>query len=199
MKRALATLVLMACDAQVDPSYAGEPLVRLHGTAIGFAIGDVADHAAIRWNTQRGSDLTAGPVTALPMEPISASEMWVLVVTDPPDEAYFAFTGESPRIAEGTLLLVREGDVVATAVGLALVYVDGVAAPDSLAAQYLGGTPAPGFRMRRVRPAAELNEAQAHFAMQCGGGEACRAPRLYDLTPATDDLATNVPFFRRRP
>jgi len=197
MKLALTALLLIACDAQVDTSYAGEPMLRLHGTAVGFSIRDVADGAAARWNTQRGSDLAAGPITALPMEPISTSELWVLVLTDPPEDAYFGFAGESPRIAEATLLLTRADEVVGAAIGLALVHVDGVVAPGSLAAQYLGGTPAPGFRMRRVRPAAELSAPQAYFAMLCGGGDACRTPRLYDLVPTTDDLATNVQFFRR--
>jgi hypothetical protein len=186
----------MACDAQVDPSYAGEPILRLHGTSIGFAAGDLADRAAALWNTQRGWDLSAGPTTELPLQPVSSSELWVALLAEPPDDAYFDFGDGSARIAEATLLLTRGDEPVASAVGVALVHVQGIVAPDSLAAQYLGGTAAPGFRLRRVRPTAELSEAQAYFARLCGGGEACRAQRLYNLAPIAEDTAANIAFYR---
>jgi hypothetical protein len=199
MRCALALLVLAACDAQVDPSYAGEPILRLHGTSIGFASGDLADRAAARWNTQRGSDLTAGPTTELPLQPVSSSELWVLLLAEPPDDAYFHFgdLGDgSARIAEATLLLTRGDEPVASAVDVALVHVDGLVEPGSLAAKYLGGTAAPGFRLRRIRPTAGLSEAQAYFAALCGGGDACRAPRLYALAPIAEDTAANIAFYR---
>jgi hypothetical protein len=196
MRCALALLVLAACDAQVDPSYAGEPILRLHGTSIGFASGDLADRAAARWNTQRGWDLAAGPMTELPLQPVSSAELWVLLLSEPPDDVYFDLGDGSARIAEATLLLTRGDEPVASAVDVALVHVQGIVEPGSLAAQYLGGTAAPGFRLRRVRPTPDLSEAQAHFAQLCGGGDACRAPRLYQLAPIAEDTAANIAFYR---
>ena len=87
------------CDAQVDGSYPGEALARVHGTAVGFRPDELADGAAIRWNTQRGADLRSGPVDALPLETTPPSGLTVLVLAPPPDEAYFAFDGEPVRIA----------------------------------------------------------------------------------------------------
>jgi hypothetical protein len=45
MKLALATLLVAACDAQVDAGYAGQPLARLSGTAAGFGVADLGDGA----------------------------------------------------------------------------------------------------------------------------------------------------------
>jgi hypothetical protein len=196
MKLALATLALLACDAQVDADYAGEPLVRLHGTAIGFAPADVADGAAVRWNPQRGSDLSAGPTVALPMEAAPPSGLSVLVLGEPPPDAYFAFDAPSPRLAEGALLLTQDGAPVGTTIDTVLVYVDGAVAAGSLAADYLGGTPAAGFHLYYVLATAEPGAAQAYLAMRCGGGDACRDPRRYRLELAPDDLATSLQFFR---
>jgi len=195
MRQVVALLFLTACDAQVDTRYAGEPLVRVRGTAIGFSPEDLADGAAVRWNPQRGTDLTVGPMTVLPMEPLPPSGLSVSVVATPPDDAYFGFDGE-PALAEGALLLTQGGTVVGTAIDMRLVFIDGEVAPDSLTAAYLGGALAPGFHLYIARPTAELTDAQAYFAMRCGGGGACRAPRLYKLVATPSDLATQVQFFR---
>jgi len=196
MKLALASLALLACDAQVDADYAGEPLVRLHGTAIGFAPADVADGAAVRWNPQRGSDLTSGPRTALPMEAAPPSGLSVLVLGEPPPDAYFAFDAPEPRIAEGALLLTRDGAPVGNTIDTVLVYVDGLVAAGSLAADYLGGTPAAGFHLYYLQATEDLGAAQDYLAMRCGGGDACRDPRRYRLDLTPDDLATSLQFFR---
>jgi hypothetical protein len=196
MRLALASLAVLACDAQVDADYAGEPLVRLHGTAIGFAPTDVADGAAVRWTTQRGSDLTAGPMTALPMEAAPPSGLSVLVLGAPPPDAYFAFDAPSPQIAEGALFLTHDGALVGITIDAVLVYVDGEVAAGSLAADYLGGTPAAGFHLYYVQATEDLGAAQAYLAMRCGGGDACRDPRRYRLELASDDLATTLQFFR---
>lgn len=196
MKLALASLALLACDAQVDGDYAGEPLVRLHGTAIGFAPADVADGAAVHWNPQRGPDLSAGPTTALPMEAVPPSGLSVLVLGEPPPDAYFAFDAPSPRIAEGTLLLTHDDARVGNTIDTVLVYVDGAVAAGSLAADYLGGTPAAGFHLYYVQATVEPGAAQAYLATRCGGGAACSDPRRYRLELAPADLATSLQFFR---
>ena len=196
MKLALAALVLVACDAQVDAGYTGEPLVRLHGTAIGFSPTDLADAALVRWNPQRGIDLSAGPTTPLPMEAAPPSGLSLLVLGEPPDDAYFAFAEPEPRIAEGLLFLTRNGTSVGGTIDAVLVYVDGEVAPGSLAADYLGDAPAPGFHLYYMMVTEELTAAQAYLAGRCGGSEACRAPRLYRLVAAPDDLATTLQFFR---
>jgi len=189
-------LLVAACDAQVDAGYAGQPLARLSGTAAGFGPEDVVDAAEVRWNAQRGADLTIGPREALPIESAPPSALRVLVLAEPPDDAYFGFDGEPARIAEGALRLTRDGDVVGEAIDDVLVYVEGEVAPGSLAAGYLGDTLAPGFHLREQRATAELTAAQAVLAARCGGGEACRVPRLYRLVATPDDLATEIVFFR---
>jgi hypothetical protein len=199
MKCALAPLLLVACDAQVDDGYAGEPLVLLHATAVGFRPGDVADRVAVRWNTQRGTDLSAGPTTPLALEPIPPSGLVIPVSADPPPDAYFSFSGEPPRIAEGMLFLTSGGEIVASTIDAVLIHVDGAVEPGSLAASYLGGTPDPGFHLAYIRPTAELTPAQAQLAMVCGGGDACRTPRLYRLVIPGGDLATELQFFRGGP
>lgn len=197
MKLASVAIVLAACDAQVDAGYPGEPVARIHGTAVGFSPEDVADGAGVRWNTQQGADLTAGPVTVLPFEATPPAGVTVLVLAAPPEDARFGFDDGSPRIAEGALFLTRGDERVGVTIDTALVFVAGEVAPGSLAARYLGGTPAPGFHICDERATAVLSEPQAYFAMRCGGGDACIQPRLYQLVPTADDLESTVPFFRR--
>ena len=200
MRCLLAVMAFAACDAQVDGGYAGEPVARVHGTAVGFSPEDVADGAGVRWNTQQGADLTAGPVTPLPLEAMPPASLTVLVLAAPPDDAYFSFGDDSPRVAEGSLFLTRDDAVtVGVTIDNALVFVDGDVQPGSLAAEYLGGTPAAGYHVYDERATAELSAPQAYFAMLCGGGDACARPRLYQLVPTAHDLETTVPFFRRDP
>jgi len=199
MKHALVVMALAACDAQVAADYPGEPVARVHGTAVGFSPDDVADGAGVRWNTQQGADLTAGPVTPLPLEATPPSGITVLVLAAPPEEAYLVFADGSPRIAEGALYLTRGDALAGVTIDTALVFVEGEVAPGSMAAQYLAGAPAPGFHLYDARATAVLSAPQAYFAMLCGGGDACTQPRLYQLVPTADDLATTVAFFRRGP
>jgi hypothetical protein len=196
MRCVLALLLLVACDAQVDSGYAGEPVALLHATAVGFRPGDFADGAAVRWNPQIGTDLSAGPTTPLPLEPIPPSELVIPVSADPPPDAYFSFAGEAPRIAEGMLFLTSGGENVASSIDVVLVHVDGSVEPGGLAATYLGGVPGRGFHLAYARATAELTPAQAYLAMVCGGGDACRTPRLYRLVIPGGDLATQLQFFR---
>ncbi|HEV7554216.1 MAG TPA: hypothetical protein VGO00_02110 [Kofleriaceae bacterium] len=195
MKLAFAALVLAACDAQVDGTYAGEPLVVLHGSAIGFSSGEVTDGAAIRWNTQVGSDLTAGPTDPLPLATRPPSDLTIGIVADPSDDVRFGFD-DGTHIAEGTLFLTDGDERVGEAIAMALVYVTGEIAPGSLAAGYLGGMPAPGYHLCDVRATAELTDAQAYFAAKCGSDDACRQSRLYRLAVTSDDLATTLQFFQ---
>ena len=131
MKHALAVMALAACDAQVAADYPGEPVARVHGTAVGFSPDDVADGAGVRWNTQQGADLTAGPVTPLPLEATPPSGITVLVLAAPPEEAYLVFADGSPRIAEGALYLTRGDALAGVTIDTALVFVEGEVAPGS--------------------------------------------------------------------
>jgi hypothetical protein len=123
----------------------------------------------------------------------------VSVLAVPPDAAYFGFAGETARIAEGALLLTRGGAIAGEAIDDVLVYVEGEVAPGGLTAGYLGDVLAPGFHLREQRATAELTPAQAALAARCGGGDACRAPRLYRLVATPADLATELVFFRQEP
>jgi hypothetical protein len=196
-----ALTLAAACDAQVAPEYSGEPLARIRGMAIGFDDGETASGAAVRWNTQRDADLTAGPLQALPLRTRPPAGVLLEVVTTPVAAGYFGFADEPARIAEGTLFLTEGEVLVGEAIDFALVHVDGEVAPGSLAAAYLGGELTPGFHLMDVRATAELTPAQAYFAARCEEGDAdsaaCRAARLYELLPMPEDLDTSLPFFAR--
>jgi hypothetical protein len=195
----LATVVLLAaCDAQVDGSYAGDAQIRLRGITVGFATDTVIDGAAARWTSQTGAQLDDGPMTRLPLE-FAPPAVVVPVVSRPPGEAMFGFAGEPARIAEATLFVTDGGAIVGEAIDVALVYVDGDVAPGSLAADYLGGGAAPGFHVFDVQATASLTRAQADLAARCGGTVACTQPRLYRLLPTTDDLAAQLQFYRGGP
>lgn len=200
MRLGLVLLAVAACDAQVPDGYAGEPVARIHGMPIGFSATDRApDGALVRWNSQRGADLAAGPTTPLPLESAPPSGVTVLLLAAPPEDAYFEFADGSPRLAEGYLVLTRDGDVVAATVGVALVFADGDVASGTMAAAYLDVAAAAGFHRFDQRATATLSAPQAYFAKLCGGGDPCNRPRLYQLAPKASDLATSVPFFRRGP
>jgi hypothetical protein len=198
MKLAVVVLLVAACDAQVDGGYAGDAYVRLRGTTVGFPAAAVVDGAAVRWTSQTGADLRAGPTLPLPLESAPPAVI-VPVVSLPPDETRFGFAGETARIAEGTLLLTDGGDITGAAVGLALVYVDGDVQPGSLAADYLGGVAVPGFHLCNVRATATLTAAQGDLAARCGATPACTEPRLYRLVASPGDLHAQLQFFRGPP
>jgi hypothetical protein len=198
VKLATALVLLAACDAQVDGSYAGDALVRLRGVAVGFPADATIDGAAVRWTAQTGAQLDAGPMQPLPLD-LAPSAVIVPIVARPPADAMFGFAGEPARIAEGTLMLTDGDAIVGVAIDFALVYVDGDVAAGSLGADYLGGTAAPGFHLCDVRATARLTDAQAYLAAQCGGTAACIDPRLYRLEPMPDDLRSELQFFRGAP
>lgn len=195
MKLAAAALLVAACDAQVDGSYAGDAYVRLRGVTVGFPARAFVDGAAVRWTVQTGADLRAGPTLALPLESAPPAVI-VPVVSLPPDEVRFGFAGEPARIAEGTVLLTDGGDITGEAIGVALVYVDGDVQPGSLAADYLGGVAASGFHLCNVRPTASLSAAQADLAARCGATAACAEPRMYRLVASAGDLHAELQFFQ---
>ncbi|HEX8114557.1 MAG TPA: hypothetical protein VF516_42800, partial [Kofleriaceae bacterium] len=92
MKLAALLLLVAACDAQVDGSYAGDAYVRLRGITVGFSADAAIDGAAVRWTSQTGAALDAGPPTPLPLE--SAPPAVILpVVSRPPEAAMFGFAG----------------------------------------------------------------------------------------------------------
>jgi hypothetical protein len=195
MKLAAALLLVAACDAQVDGTYAGEAYVRLRGVAVAFDADVAIDGAMARWTSQSGAQLDAGPTTPLPLE-WSPPALAVPVVSLPPDDARFGFAGEPARIAEATLFVTHGDKVVGEALDIALVYVDADVAAGSMAANYLGGAVASGFHLRDVRPTANLTPAQADLALRCGDTAACEQPRLYRLVPIPDDLAAELQFFQ---
>jgi hypothetical protein len=195
MKLAAALLLLAACDAQVDGSFGGDPYVRLRGVAVAFDADVMIDGAMARWTSQSGAQLDAGPTSPLPLE-WAPPALTVPVVSLPPADAMFGFTGESARIAEATLFVTHGDAIVGEAIDVALVYVEGDAVAGGLAANYLGGAAAPGFHLRDVRPTANLTPAQADLAVRCGDTAACEQPRLYRLVPVKDDLAAQLQFFQ---
>src|SRR5262249_48183973 len=134
-----------ACDAQVDPSYGGEPLVRLRGTAAGFDPGQIRS-GSIVWNRNAGIDVPSGPTVDEPIFLDFPTTITFDVLGTPPEGAFFSVDGETASLAEGYLHLDDgNGAIVGTAVDVVLVHVRGTVAPGSLTAGYLGGVRAPGF------------------------------------------------------
>lgn len=205
----LAVTCLFGCDAQVDPSYAGEPLVRLHGTAAGFDPGQL-EAARIVWNANVGVAVPSGPTVNEPIFVQFPSSLTVDILGAPPDEAFFAVEGESASLAEGYLRLVDgAGAVVGGAIDVALVYVRGEPAEGSVTAEYLGGVRAPGYHLLAWRATADLTPAQRYFSDRCvndmvtaGKLDAptaesqCVAPRRYKLIDSGADLDTSILFYR---
>lgn len=208
---------LLACEAQVDPSYPGEAMVGLRGTAVGFGADEVAGSAAIVWNSNAGPEVPSGPRSGESLQAHFPADVTVEVLSRPPEEAFFAVEGESARLAEGYIYLVRVGaarpplgaDFIGQAFDSVLMYVDGTVQPDSLTAQYLGGVLPAGYHLVDWRATAEVSDAQRYFADRCVGPlaassgltiadaqAACRLPRRYQLSPAAADLATPLVFFR---
>ncbi len=215
----LSSQSLSGCDAQVDPTYAGEASARIRGTAVGFDDGETAGSAAILWNRNDGPDVPSGPLEGEPLHVSFPSGLDIDVLGKPPAGAFFGFPDEGAAIAEGYLFLVREGvegaptvnDLVAAAVNHVVVYVEGAVEPGSMTAAYLGGVRTPGYHLLWWLPTAELTEAQGFFVSRCAdaliaAGSAtpddaaaeCREPRRYQLTDTAGDLATVVPFFRHQ-
>jgi len=198
-----------ACDPQVDPSYAGEPLVRLRGTASGFAAAEIQSGTII-WNRNAGIDVPSGPRVAEPVFLDFPATITFDVLGEPPDEAFFSVEGETASIAEGYLHLdAASGAIVGTAVDVVLVDVRGTVAPGSLTEAYLGGVRPPGFHVLGWRATFDLNEAQSYFAARCvedmvaagkldaATAEAdCGEPRRYKLIDSAGDLDTAILFYR---
>lgn len=198
-----------ACDPQVDPSYAGEPLVRLRGTAAGFEVGQIQS-GAITWNRNVGIVVPSGPTVNEPVFLEFPTTVTLDVLGAPPDGAFFSVEGETASIAEGYLHLNDEsGAIVGTAVDVVLVHVRGTVAPGSLTADYLGGVRAPGFHLLAWRATFDLTEAQSYFVARCvddmvAAGKLdpataeshCGAPRRYKLVDSADDLDTPILFYR---
>jgi hypothetical protein len=214
---AIAAATLEGCDSQVDPSYPGEAVVRLRGTAVGFGADEVAATAAIVWNSNSGPDVPSGPRTIESLRARFPADLTVEVLALPPREAFFAVEGETARVAEGYLYLVRAGaarppsgdDFIGQAFDTSLVYVEGVVQPGSLTAKYLGGVLPAGYHLMDWRATAEASEAQRYFADRCAlplaaarnlsleaAQLACRLQRRYQLSGAARDLDTGLVFYR---
>jgi hypothetical protein len=208
---------LAGCDSQVDPSYPGEAVLRLRGTAVGFAATEVAGTALIAWNSNAGPEVPSGPRTSEGLQARFPSDLTVEVLSQPPNEAFFAVEGETARIAEGYLFLVRAGassppagdDFIGEAFDSVLVYVDGTVQPSTLTASYLGGVLPAGFHLMDRRATADVSDAQQYFADRCASALsaaqnlspadaqlACKPPRRYQLSPTADDLGTSLIFYR---
>jgi len=222
MSRSLLAAILLGatlvgCEAQVDASYPGEAMVRLQGTAVGFGADEVAGSAIIVWNSNAGPEVPSGPRTIESLQAHFPASLTVEVLSRPPDEAFFAVEGETARLAEGYIYLLRAGagrapaqaDFIGQAFDSVLVYVDGTVQPDSLTAHYLGGVLPAGYHLVDWRATAQVSDAQGYFADRCAGPlaaspgftpedarTACRLPRRYQLSPAAADLATPLVFFR---
>jgi hypothetical protein len=213
---AVALATLPGCDSQVDPSYPGEAVVRLSGTAVGFGPDEVAGAAIIVWNSNSGPEVPSGPRTVESLRARFPADLTVEVLSRPPQEAFFAVDGETARVAEGYIFLVRAGasrppsgdDFIGQAFDTALVYVEGVVQPDSVTAKYLGGVLPPGYHLTDWRATADVSEAQRYFADRCAAPLAaarnlsieaaqlaCRLPRRYQLSGAAEDLDTVLVFY----
>jgi hypothetical protein len=213
----LLAAAVAACDAQVDPAFAGDPIATVRGSAAGFGLDEVDSVAAIQWNANHGPDVPSGPLSRAPLRTRPPATLTVEVLAAPPEAAFFRLDGESAEIAEGYVFLLApgsgaapgRGDFVGTALDVAVVYVSGEVQPGSLTAEYLGGVRAAGYHLLEWRATAELSAPQSQLTARCAAEMvaagtlsadaaqiACRRPRLYRLTDTPSSFDTPVTFYR---
>jgi hypothetical protein len=204
--------VAAGCDAMVDPGYAGEPLVRLQGTATS-ARSDQLSRAGVLAGALWQRTSVDGPsvFTRMPVR-IEFPRFWIDVLAEPAAGDELTIADGDPPIAEAYLHIVEPdtgaspapSDFLATDYDHALVWVSATPPASSLTAAYLGGSLSPGFHVVDRTATASPSAAQQGLIDRCvaaatdqppGAAKAsCTAQHLYQLAPSADDLDTILDF-----
>jgi len=169
----LALLALVACDAQTDPGYQGEPLVTLRGRV--ESSGQLPPlNAAMLW--QRGPPPGTDEqefATLAPVTPGFPATFILRLYRPPPEEAFRTLTAGAPRWARANAAAVPYGVAPAQVGALPAAYgtsytfdaqhwvmfVDSDVPPNTLTEWWLGGALGAGYHLVRVLPLAACPNA----------------------------------------
>ncbi|WP_437752579.1 hypothetical protein [Sorangium sp. So ce1389] len=171
-----SSLLLLACDAQVDPEYRGEPLATIQGAIVDSGGVDTSDlyTAILNYNflIDDFSRIDSAPVVGS-----FPAEFRIDLSVPPPAEVLNDFTlgGSRPsesRFSTGYIAVLHEGmdpnvDPGAVA-GLAeehmLVYVETDVQPGTQSERFLGGALTAGYHLMKWRP---MTDAELQDQEEC--------------------------------
>ena len=160
----LALGALVACDAQTDPGYQGEPLVTLHGQV--ESTGQLPPlEAAMLW--QRGPPPGTDDQELATKAPVTSGFPATFVLrlyTPPPDAAFRTLAAGAPRWARANAAAVPQGVAAPQVPSLPTVfgasytydaahwvmYLETDVSQDSLTEWWLGGALGSGYHLIRV-------------------------------------------------
>ena len=195
MRRALLCWLLAGCDPVADRGYVGEPMFTLVGTFVSTGQVSVGG-LALMWQDSGGAGGPGVATTTVPVEIEFPSTFRVSVPLPPPAIVRFAFDDSDVELAEAYVFVVEDPDAMRPIPhgldrGHALVYASADVAPDTQAADYLGGPVTAGYHLRRFAANAEPAGAQRTMIDRCvasgASAVACGARRAYQLAAASDD------------
>lgn len=170
--RSLACLIplfVFACDGQKDDSYAGDALASISGTIVKDPSSNAEPgvKVALHWtNFVKDGDTSS----SMSVETSGAfpARFTLDVVQPPPADALNDFTRggtvpEETRVGTAMIIAVRpdaptkirDKDLVGIAERFVVAYADSDVKPGTQAAALLSGTPAKGYHLMKVVPAAE--------------------------------------------
>ena len=160
----IALLGLLACDAQTDPGYQGEPLVTLRGQVESSSALPPLE-AAILW--QRGPPPGTEDQELATLAPVTSgfpAGFTLRLYTPPPEAAFQTLAPGAPRFARANAAAVPYGVSAAQVATLPavypasytfdaehwVVYVESDVPANSLTEWWLGGALAKGYHLVRV-------------------------------------------------
>ena len=195
-----ASFLLVACDAQVDPEYRGEPLATIEGAIVDEGGVDTSDlyTAILNYNflVNDFSHIDSAPVIGT-----FPAEFRIDLSVPPPAEVLNDFTlgGARPsesRFSTGYIVVLHEGmdpnvDPAAIA-GLAeeyvLVYVETDVQPGTESERFLGGALTAGYHLMTWAP---MTEAELQAQEDCETGPDPRSCGVAEGGDADDRLVPN--------
>ncbi|KYF78855.1 hypothetical protein BE11_30720 [Sorangium cellulosum] len=171
-----SSFLLLACDAQVDPEYRGEPLATIRGAIVdsgGVDSGDLYT-AILNYN------FLIDDVSHIDIAPVTGSfpaEFTIDLNVPPPVEVLNDFTrgGTLPsesRFSTGYIAVLHEGmdpntdpgSIAGLAEEYMLVYVETDVQPGTQSERFLGGALTAGYHLMKWRP---MTEAELQAQEDC--------------------------------
>lgn len=196
-----SSFLLLACDAQVDPEYRGEPLATIQGAIVDDGGVDTSDlyTAILNYNflINDFSHIDSAPVVGS-----FPAEFTIDLSVPPPAEALNDFTlgGARPsesRFSTGYIGVLHEGmdpnvEAAAAIAGLAeeymLVYVETDVQPGTESERFLGGALTAGYHLMKWRP---MTEAELQAYEDCKVTPDARSCGIAEGGDADDRLVPN--------
>ncbi|WP_437567165.1 hypothetical protein [Sorangium sp. So ce542] len=172
---AASSFLLLACDAQVDPEYRGEPLATIQGAIVdeGGSTGGHLRTAILNYNFLVND---FGHTDIAPVVGSFPAEFRIDLNVPPPAEVLNDFTrgGARPsesRFSTGYIAVLKEGldpnvdpaSIAGLAEEYMLVYVETDVQPGTQSERFLGGALSAGYHLMKWAPMTEA-ELQAYDA-----------------------------------